>query len=99
MATDTVRRYDYRMADDGVTIRIEESVAERLRAAADAAGEGFDQYVARMLQAVVEEQQAHWDDVERICDETLANADGIPFEEISPWLKGWGRQDGTRRPR
>ncbi len=86
------------MADDGVTIRIDQALQARLEAAAEASGETFEQYVRHALEAFAE-SGPDWDEVDRICDETLAKGDGIPFEELRPWLQGWGKPDGPPRPK
>lgn len=86
------------MADDGVTIRIDEALQARLEAAAEASGETFQQYVRRALE-VFADAPADLDELSRICDETVAKGDGIPFEEFRPWLQSWGSRDKAPRPR
>jgi predicted transcriptional regulator len=86
------------MADDGATIRITAELTQKLEAAAQAAGESLDQFIRRELEAIAE-REAELDELERIVDETIQNGDGIPLEEIEPWLRGWGKPDGPKRPR
>ncbi len=87
------RRYIYRMADDGVTIRIDEALQARLEAAAEASGETFEQYVRHALE-VFADSATDWDEVELICNETREAGDGIPWEDFGPRLKTLGQ----RRP-
>ena len=83
------------MADGGMTLTIDEVLAERLRARAEAAGQSVEDFALRLL----EEDAAIWDEVDAICDATLANDDGIPLEELEPWMRGWGKSDGPSPPR
>jgi predicted transcriptional regulator len=87
------------MADGGATIQIDETLKKRLEAAAETAGQPLHAYVHDVLETLVAEYEADWDEVDRICDETIAKGDGIPFEELRPWLSGWGKPDRPPRPR
>jgi len=84
------------MADGGATIRIDETLKKRLEAAAEAAGESLDAYVRQALEAFVDDAETDWDEIDRICDETLAKGDGIAWEEFRPRLVAFGRRDRGR---
>ncbi len=86
------------MADDGATIRIDPALTSKLQAAADAAGESFDVYVRHALETFAGDE-TDWDEIDRICDETIAKGDGIPFEDLRPWLQSWGKPDRLPRPK
>ena len=79
------------MADDGVTIRIDEALQARPEVAAKSSGETFEQYVRHALEAFAD-TATDWDEVERICDETLEKGDGIPWEDFSQRLKTLGQR-------
>jgi plasmid stability protein len=83
------------MADGGMTLTIDEALAERLKARAEAAGQSVEDFARRLL----EEDAAIWDEVDAICDATIANGDGVPLEELEPWMRGWGKSDGPSPPR
>ena len=83
------------MADGGLTLQIDEALAERLKARAEAAGQSVEDFALRLL----EEDAAIWDEVDAICDATIANDDGIPLEDLEPWMRGWGKSDGPSPPR
>lgn len=83
------------MADGEITLKIDEALAERLRARAAAAGRSVEDFALRLL----EEDAAIWEEVDAICDATIANDDGIPLEELESWMRGWGKSDGPSPPR
>jgi hypothetical protein len=83
------------MADGGLTLQIDKALAERLKARADAVGQSVEDFALRLL----EEDAAIWDEVDAICDATIANNDGIPLEDLKPWMRGWGKSDGPSPPR
>ena len=85
------------MADGGLTLQIDEALAERLRLAAKAAGESVEAYALQALEAFGD--SGDWGDVERIVDETLARGDGVALNDVRPWLRSWGKPDGPPRPR
>ncbi len=86
------------MADGGMTLTIDETLAQRLRDAAQSAGESVETYARQALEAFAE-GDVDWDEIDGICDQTNAKADGLPLEAITPWLNGWGKPDGPPRPR
>jgi len=79
------------MADGDLTLKIDQALAERLKAAADAAGESLDDYVRHALEVF---GAGDWDEIDRICDQTVAEGDGVPFEGLRPWLRSWGKASG-----
>ena len=83
------------MADGGMTQQINEALTERLKARAEAAGQSIEDFALRLL----EEDAAIWNEVDAICDATIANDDGIPLENLEPWMRGWGKSDGPAPPR
>jgi hypothetical protein len=83
------------MADGEITLKIDGARAERLRARAEAAGQSVEDFALRLI----EEDGAIWDEVDAICDATIANDDGIPLEDLEPWMRGWGKSDGPPPPR
>ena len=85
------------MADGGITLQIGEDLAERLKARAEAAGESLETFAVHALEAVADPPD--WDEIERDCEDTVERGDGIPLEEVAPWLRGWGKSDGPPRPR
>lgn len=83
------------MADGEIILTIDGERAERLRARAEAAGQSVEDYALRLL----EDDAAIWNEVDAICDATLANDDGIPLEDLEPWMRGWGKSNGPSPPR
>lgn len=81
------------MDDGALTIEIDEALAERLKAAAAAAGESLDDYVRHALEVF---GAGDWDEIDRICDETEARGDGVALEDLRPWLQGWGKTPTPR---
>ena len=83
------------MADGEITLKIDGARAERLKARAQAAGQSVEDFAVRLL----DEDAAVWNEVDAICDATIANDDGIPLEDLEPWMRGWGKSDGPKPPR
>ena len=44
-----------------------------------------------------EDNEAHWQDVRRIADETLRNG-GIPLEDVIRWVESWGTENELPPP-
>ena len=84
------------MADGGMTLQIDEALAERLKARAEAVGQSVEAFALHLLE---KEDAATWEEVDAICDATIANDDGIPLEELEAWMRGWGKSDGPSPPR
>ncbi len=92
------------MADDGLSIQLDEDLAQEVKAAAAALGVPVETYVrdavARKLFAETE-----WSDDpdpridERIISEALLRGDTIPWSEIRPWVESWGKPDELPPPR
>ena len=78
------------MADDGATIRLDAELTQRLAAAAEAAGEVFDDFVRHALEAIAADD-TDWQEVARICQETEERGDGIPWEEFRSRLDSFGK--------
>ena len=82
------------MADGGMTLQIDEALAESLRVRAEAAGQSVEDYAYRVLEEGFverpgfEDSPAHWKDVRRIADETLRDG-GIPLEDVEHWVASW----------
>jgi predicted transcriptional regulator len=84
------------MADDGFTVRIDDDLAEDVRAAAAAKGIPVEMFVRDALASHVVAEIAWSDDPdpaidERIAEETLRRGDGIPWEEFRERLAMFGR--------
>jgi predicted transcriptional regulator len=91
------------MADDGLTVRIDDDLADELRAAARALGVPVETYVRdavsqRMLSEI------EWSDDpdpridERIVDDAFRRGSLVPWEELRPWVQSWGKPDELPPP-
>lgn len=84
------------MADGGLTLTIDEALAERLRARAEAAGQSVEDYARQALDQAAETpgfseaEIAYADELDRICDETLRTG-GIPWEQFRERLLTLGK--------
>jgi plasmid stability protein len=84
------------MADGGLTLTIDEALAERLKARAHAAGQSVEDYARQALNqaaempGVSEAEAAYADEMDRICDETLRTG-GIPWEQFRERLLNLGK--------
>ena len=78
------------MADDGATIRLDAELTQRLAAAAEAAGEAFDDFVKQGLEALLD-HEAELEELQRIVDETIEKGNGIPLEEFEERLRSFGQ--------
>jgi len=83
------------MADGELTLKIDEALAERLKARAHEAGQSVEEFAIHLL----EEDPVVWAEVDAICDAVVAENDGIPLEDLGPWMQGWGKPDGPPPPR
>jgi hypothetical protein len=81
------------MADGGITLQIDEALAERLKLAAQAAGETVDAFARKALEAWSGDEP-DWDEVDRIAMDTVGQDDGIPFGVFEPELRAFGRPKG-----
>jgi len=82
------------MADDGHTLKIDAALTERLKAVSEDLGKSLDEYATQLLDAFAgldprKHDDAYWDEVQRICDETERDG-GIPLEDIESWMRSWG---------
>ena len=78
------------MADGGLTLHLDTDLADRLRRAAEAAGDNVDSYAARALDYVIGPDR-DWSVDEAIAEETIRNGDGIPLETFVARLDDFGR--------
>jgi hypothetical protein len=91
------------MADGGMTLEIDEALAESLRARAKAAGQSVEEYAYTVLESAFVERPgftdnpAHWEEVRRIADETLRDG-GIPLEEVERWVESWDTENELSPP-
>ena len=90
------------MADGDHTLKISAALAERLKAASNALGKNVDEYATQLLDAFTgldprEHDDAYWDEVQRICDETERDG-GIPLEDIEQWMLSWGTDNRLSPP-
>jgi predicted transcriptional regulator len=76
------------MADGGLTLNIDEALAERLKVAAKAAGESIDDYARHALEAFAE-TPAEWEEIDRIANEAEAKGDDVPWEDVKEWMQSW----------
>uniref|UniRef100_B0SZ67 Transcriptional regulator, CopG family n=1 Tax=Caulobacter sp. (strain K31) TaxID=366602 RepID=B0SZ67_CAUSK len=82
------------MADGEITLKIDDALAERLQVVSASLGKSVDDYVRQLLDAYTgldprKQDDAYWDEIERICDETERDG-GIPLEDIERWMRSWG---------
>ncbi|HEY2710640.1 MAG TPA: ribbon-helix-helix protein, CopG family [Caulobacteraceae bacterium] len=92
------------MADGGLSVQIDDDLADEVRAAAAASGVPVEVFVrdavAHRLSAAID-----WSDDpdpridERIIDEALSRGDTIPWDEIRPWVESWGKPGELPPPR
>jgi hypothetical protein len=81
------------MADGEITLKIDAALAERLKAVSEDLGKSIDEYALQLLDAYTgldpqKHDEAYWDEVQRICDETERDG-GIPLEDVERWVKSW----------
>jgi len=85
------------MADDGFTVRIDNDLAEDVKAAAAAKGIPVEMFVRDALASHVFAEIEWSDDPdpaidERIAAETIRRGDGIPWETFRERFKSFGRR-------
>jgi predicted transcriptional regulator len=83
------------MADGGLTLQIDEDLAESVRAAAAKKGIPVEMFVRDALAFHVFADIEWSNDPDpvidqRIAEEALRTGRTIPWEEIEPWLRSWG---------
>lgn len=83
------------MADGELTLTIDAALVERLKTRAEAAGQSVEAFALHLLQ----EDATVWAEVDAICDSVVAEDNGIPLEDLGPWMNGWGKPDGPPPPR
>lgn len=91
------------MADDGLTLKINPALSDSLRARAKAAGQSVEVYAEALLKdpfverSGFEDNEAHWEEVRRIADETLRDG-GIPLEDVERWVESWDTENELPPP-
>lgn len=90
------------MADGEITLTIDAALAERLKTVSNGLGKSVDDYVHQLLDAYTgldphRKDDAYWDEIERICDETERDG-GIPLEDIERWMRSWGTKNELQPP-
>ena len=85
------------MADDGFTVRIDDDLAEEVRAAAAAKGVAVETFVRDALASHLSADIEWSDDLDpaiddRIAQETLRQGDGIPWDQFRERFKAFGRR-------
>jgi predicted transcriptional regulator len=92
------------MADGGLTVQIDDDIADDVKAAALALGVPVDVYVRdAVAHRLLRDDQ--WSDDpdpridERIIEQALARGDTIPWSEVRPWVESWGKPDEAPPPR
>lgn len=69
------------MADGGMTLNIDEPLAERLREAAKSAGQSVEVYARQALEAFAEDQDDHWAGAIRSLEEFDRTGESVSVEE------------------
>jgi len=82
------------MADGEITLKIDQALAERLKARADATGQSIEAVAVESLDLIFGpdrgfgDSEADWDDIQRIVDQTEREG-GIPLEDVERWVASW----------
>ncbi len=84
-------RYLPPMPDDGATIQIDPELTSKLKQVAEARGVSLETCVLIALQDAVD-RTAEIAELQRICDETMEQGTGIPWEEFRPRLLNLGKR-------
>jgi plasmid stability protein len=85
------------MADGGLTLQIDEALAERLKVRAEAAGQSVEDYARQALDLAAETPgfsergPAYWQEIEDICDEAERTG-GVPWEQVEARLRSFGKK-------
>jgi len=92
------------MADGGLTIELDEELAESVRAAAAAKGVAFDMFVRDALEAHIFaglewSDDPDWAIDEKILEHAIRTGDTMPWEEIEPWVRSWGTPNELPPPK
>jgi len=69
------------MADDGMTLNIDEALARRLRDAAQSAGESVEVYARQALEAFSGADEGDWDEALRRLEEFDRTGESVDAEE------------------
>ena len=92
------------MADDGFTVRIDDDLADDVKAAAAAKGVSVEIFVRDALAYHVSLEMEWSDDPdwaidELILEQAIRTGATIPFEDVEPWLKSWGTAEESPPPK
>ncbi len=92
------------MADGGLKLEIEETLAESVRAAAAKQGIPVEMFVRDALAHHIFADVEWSEDLDpsidgQIADEALRSGQTISWEEIEPWLRSWGKPDELPPPK
>ena len=84
------------MADGDITLTIDAALAQRLKTVSDGLGKSLDEYARQLLDAYTgldprKRDDAYWDELERICDETERDG-GVPWEQVQARLSNFGKK-------
>jgi plasmid stability protein len=85
------------MADDGMTLKLDEALTRRLRTRALEAGQSVEDYARQALDVAAEplglseRGAAYWQEIEAICDEADRTG-GVPWEQVEARLLNFGQK-------
>jgi hypothetical protein len=92
------------MADGGLTVNIDETLAARIRAAAEAAGVSPDALVSEMVaRQLFSDADYDWDDDRdpaidyQIAEAAARDGDLTPVGEVVSWMRSWFPSDEGHR--
>ena len=92
------------MADGGLTLAIDEELAESVRAAAAKKGIPVERFVRDALAHHIYAEMEWSDDPDPaidqlIADEAIRSGQTIPWQEVEPWLRSLGKPDELPPPK
>jgi predicted transcriptional regulator len=92
------------MADGGLKLEIDEELAESVRAAAEKKGIPVEMFIRDALAHHIFAEVEWSEDPDpaidqRIADEAFRTGHTIPWEEIEPWVRSWGKPDELPPPK
>jgi len=90
------------MADGAITLELDDWLSERLKRGAKAAG----MTEAEFARFVLEQHLFNYRDYEWIGDDPatpvdpaeMAAEDGVPWEDVSRWMRSWGKPEELPEP-
>ncbi len=92
------------MADDGLTVKIDDDLAEDVKAAAAAKGIPVEMFVRDALAFHVSAEFEWSDDPDpeidmRIAEEAIRSGNTIAWTDVRSWIKSWGKPDELPPPK